>query len=242
VDAASHDSRVGSVCGKLLRWSPQQSSELSNVIDSTGVFFTRNMRHLDRGSEESDAGQYDQPQFVFGATGAAALYRRSMIDDVSVFGEFFDEAFFADREDADVAWRAQLMGWNCLYVPRAVAWHVRRVTPERREQLPLIINWHSVKNRFLMRRKNISPWLYARLFPHFIVRDLAVWGYALVRDRRLISALLHPLRHRSETMRKRAWIQAHRRVSDRDLLKWFGRQTGEPAHLATAPAVQALHG
>ena len=82
-------------------------------------------------------------QWVFGATGAAAMFRRSFVEAVSVDGEFFDEDFFSYREDADLAWRAQVMGWKCLYTPAAVAWHVRRVTPERREQLPLVINWHS---------------------------------------------------------------------------------------------------
>jgi GT2 family glycosyltransferase len=229
VRAGESDSGVGTVCGKLLRWAPGATNELTNVLDSAGMYFLRNLRHLDRGSGEQDRGQYDQSEFVFGATGAAALYRRTMIEDVSVFGEFFDEDFFAYREDADLAWRAQIMGWKCLYVPTAVAWHVRRVTPERRSQLPLLINWHSVKNRFLMRQKNISPWLYWRLLPYFGVRDLAVVGYALLRDRRLFSAVVYPLRHRSETRRKREWIQAHRRVSDRELLKWFGAQTGEPA-------------
>ena len=77
--------------------------------------------------------------------------------------EFFDEEFFSFREDADLAWRAQVLGWKCVYVPMAVAWHARRVTPERRRDLPLIINWHSVKNRFLMRGKNASGWLCRQL-------------------------------------------------------------------------------
>ena len=62
-------------------------------------------------------GQYQQAELVFGATGAAALYRRAMLDDVRVAREYFDEDFFAYREDADLAWRAQLLGWRCLYVP-----------------------------------------------------------------------------------------------------------------------------
>ena len=132
VRAGESDSGVGTVCGKLLRWTPGASHELTSMVDSTGMYFLRNLRHLDRGSGEQDRGQYDRQEFVFGATGAAALYRRTMIEDVSVFGEFFDEDFFAYREDADVAWRAQIMGWQCFYVPTAVAWHVRRVTPERR--------------------------------------------------------------------------------------------------------------
>ncbi len=99
---------------------------------------------------------------MFGATAAAALYRRAMIDDISLDGEFFDSDFFVYREDADVAWRAQLMGWKCLYAPYARGYHVRKVLPGNRRALPPEINMHSVKNRFLMRIKNISPDLYWR--------------------------------------------------------------------------------
>ena len=126
---------AGAVCGKLLRWDPKKPDARTNVIDSTGVYFTRNMRHLDRGAEEIDRGQYDRVQYVFAATGAATLFRREFIDAVSVDGEFFDEEFFSFREDGDLAWRAQLMGHKYLYTPKAVAWHVRRVTPERRKDL-----------------------------------------------------------------------------------------------------------
>jgi len=193
----------------------------TNVLDSTGIYFTRNMRHLDRGAEEIDRGQYDRMQYVFGASGAAALFRRSFIDDVSVEGEFFDEEFFAFREDGDLAWRAQVMGWKCLYVPTAVAWHVRRVTPERRRDLPLVINWHSAKNRFLMRGKNASGWLCRRLFWPVLWRDILTFGYAIVRDRRLWSAVTYWWRARDNIRRKRAIVQSRRRVSDRDLLWWF---------------------
>jgi GT2 family glycosyltransferase len=179
------------------------------------------MRHLDRGAEEIDRGQYDRLQYVFGATGAAAFFRRDFINDVSIEGEFFDEEFFAYREDADLAWRAQLMGWKCLYLPTAVAWHVRRVTPERRRNLPLSINWHSAKNRFLMRWKNASGWLWRRLFLPVTWRDLMIFGYAIVRDRRLWSAVTYWWPARGSIRRKRAIIQSRRRVSDRDLLWWF---------------------
>jgi GT2 family glycosyltransferase len=221
VDAGASHPEAGSICGKLLRWNPALEPHQSNVIDSTGIYFTRNMRHLDRGAEEADRGQYDRAQYVFGATGAAAMFRRSFVEAVSVDGEFFDEDFFSYREDADLAWRAQLMGWKCLYVPTAVAWHVRRVTPERREQLPLIVNWHSVKNRFLMRGKNASGWLCWRLLWPVAWRDLMTLGYAVLRDRRLLSALAYPWRALGTIRRKRAFIQSRRKVSDRELIWWF---------------------
>jgi GT2 family glycosyltransferase len=220
VAAAAHP-KAGSVCGKLLRWDPDNEPHQTRTIDSTGIYFTRNLRHLDRGAEATDHGQYDRAQYVFGATGAAAMFRRSMVEAVSMDGEFFDEGFFSYREDADLAWRAQVMGWKCLYAPTAVAWHVRRVTPERREQLPLVINWHSLKNRFLMRGKNASGWLCRKLFWPVAWRDLMTVGYALLRDRRLLSALVYPWKVRDRIRRQRAIIQSRRKVSDREMIWWF---------------------
>jgi GT2 family glycosyltransferase len=224
VAAAELDSRVGSVSGKLLRGPRDQSVELARIIDSTGIYFTPSLRHLDRGAEESDNGQYPRVEYVYGASGAAALYRRTMVEDISVKGEFFDEQFFAYREDADVAWRAQLMGWKCIYTPKAVAWHVRRVTPERRGHLPIEINWHSVKNRFLMRAKNISWPLYLRFFLPITWRDAEVVGYCLLVDRRLVSALGAVWKARNELWRKRQLIQSRRRVKDQELIVWFSAQ------------------
>src|SRR5215831_13577067 len=115
VEAGHIDSRVGAVCGKLLTMSATFEIPARPVVDSTGIYFNPMLRHLDRGSQEVDNGHYLQYEYVFGASAAAALYRREMIEDISLDGEFFDSDFFVYREDADVAWRAQLMGWKCLY-------------------------------------------------------------------------------------------------------------------------------
>jgi GT2 family glycosyltransferase len=80
-----------------------------------------------------------------GATAAAALYLRKMIDDTSIDGEFFDPDFFVYREDADVAWRAQLLGWRCMYTPDALAYHVRNVLPGKRRALPSAIKERALR-------------------------------------------------------------------------------------------------
>ena len=231
LQAAELDQRAGALCGKLLRWNPNGEPEFTSRIDSTGIYFTRSLRHFDRGGEESDHGQYQELQYVFGATGAAALYRRAMVDDVSVEGDFF-----AYREDADLAWRAQLLGWKCLYVPAAVGWHERRVTPERFRQLPLLINWHSVKNRFLMRLKNATLGTCLRLFLPVTFRDLTIVGYSMVGERRFLSAFAFVWKNRQRTLRKRRIIQARRRVPEAEIRSWF-RNTPEARALETpAPA------
>src|SRR5260370_31084723 len=95
-----------------------------------------------------------------------------MIGDVSIGGDFFDPDFFSYREDADVAWRSQLLGWRCIYTPAAVGWHVRSVVPGDRRSITPSINMHSVKNRFLMRIKNTTPRLYRQCLLPMTVRGL----------------------------------------------------------------------
>src|SRR6476659_6194463 len=172
VDAGQVDPKVGTVCGKLLTIRATFDLPDKQLVDSTGIYFTPMLRHLDRGSQESDNGHYLNFEYVFGATAAAALYRRSMIEDISVLGEFFDPDFFVYLEDADVAWRAQLLGWKCIYTPLSRGYHVRNVLPGNRRALPPVINMHSVKNRFLMRMKNMTADLYRRNWFSITVRDV----------------------------------------------------------------------
>ena len=212
---------VGTLCGKLLRAEPGGVPRDPPTLDSTGIEFHRSFRHLDRGSEEPDRGQYDAEERVFGATGAAACYRRAMIEDVSVEGEFFDEEFFAYREDADVAWRAQLLGWDCLYVPKAVGYHVRRVLPENRADVADELNRHSVKNRFLMRIKNADRAVVARCGLRGLGRDLVVLGGCLVREWSSLPAFVDVARAWPRMMRHRRWIQSRRRRSPADVARWF---------------------
>src|SRR6202451_3404416 len=224
VNAGNLDSRVGTVCGKLLTMRSTFDFPEEPLVDSTGIYFTPNLRHLDRGSLEVDNGHYRNYEYVFGATAAAALYRRKMIDDISIQGEFFDSDFFVYREDADVAWRAQLMGWRCLYTPRACGYHVRNVLPGKRHALPAEINMHSVKNRFLMRIKNMTPDLYRRNWMAITGRDLLVIGACLLHEHSSLKAFGFVLRHWKRVLAKRREIMSRRKVQDDDLASWFSFQ------------------
>jgi GT2 family glycosyltransferase len=232
------DAKVGTVCGKLLAIRPTFDLHEKPLVDSTGIYFTPMLRHLDRGSQEVDNGHYTQMEYVFGATAAAALYRRAMIDDISVDGEFFDHDFFVYREDADVAWRAQLAGWTCLYTPLARGYHVRNVLPGNRRALPADINMHSVKNRFLMRIKNISLPLYRKFFWSITWRDALVIACCLLWEHSSLKAFSFLFRNWSSTMRKRRYIQSITRVTDAYMESWFSyKPISKPANLAM-PHVQ----
>jgi GT2 family glycosyltransferase len=221
VEAGMADPEAGCVCGKLLSIGPGFKPLDRLRVDSTGIYFTPAMRHFDRGWREPERSAYDRLEYVFGASAAAALYRRTMIDDVTVEGEFFDADFFVSREDADVAWRALLLGWRTLYTPAAVAFHVRTVTPVNRHALPALINMHSVKNRFLMRIKNVTAGLYRRYWLPMTWRDLLVVGGSLLWEPTSMVAFWHVARCLPRALRRRHAIMSRRRVSDREMARWF---------------------
>ncbi|MGB9777649.1 MAG: glycosyltransferase family 2 protein [Anaerolineae bacterium] len=90
-----------------------------DVLHTAGDYYRVDGRPGNRGVWETDRGQYDQEEYVFSACGGSAAYRRTMLDEIGLL----DEDFFYSCEDVDLAWRAQLAGWRCVYAPRAVVYH-----------------------------------------------------------------------------------------------------------------------
>jgi len=213
--------RPGSVTGKLLRASGPELAE-SAVIDAAGMVVSPAGRHFDRGSGEPDDGRYGRPAWVFGGTGAATLYRREALDDVRYpDGQFLAESFFAVREDAELAWRLQHRGWPCLYVPDAVAAHRRGLRPERGRRQDVLVNRHSVTNRFLLRLHCADLYWHLAAFPWWLLRDIVVVGACLSVEPSSVPGLAAVWRLRGDAIVRRRWVLGRRLAPRRHLQRWF---------------------
>lgn len=203
---------AGSASGKLFR---AEGAELSPaaVLDSTGIVFTGSGRHFDRDSGAADSADDAREREIAGVTGAAGFYRRSALDSVRISTGWFDEDFFLYREDADLALRLRAAGWRCLYVPEAVAWHRRASLPDRRGGTSPAANYHSVKNRFLLRINN-GPVPEFRRVPT-LLRDLVVLGACLTVERSSLPAFSWLARNRRRLLSKRREIAATTAASRR---------------------------
>lgn len=73
------------------------------------------------------AAKYNANKPVFSACGGAAIYKRTMLNELGLF----DEKFFAYLEDVDLSFRAQLAGHKCLYVANAEVLHEVSTTSKR---------------------------------------------------------------------------------------------------------------
>ncbi len=206
VRALDADPGAGSASGRIFR---AYGAELAPtpLLDSAGIVFTASGRHFDRGSQQPAAGRFLRPERIFGTTGAAGLYRREALESARISTGYFDSDFFLYREDADLAWRLQRLGWTCLYVPEAIAYHRRANLPERRRNMPRLVNYHSVKNRFLLRINNQMRSQMLRTLAPTLARDLVVLGACLTVERSSLPAFGWLWKNRKRLFAKRREIQ-----------------------------------
>jgi GT2 family glycosyltransferase len=155
----------------------------------------------------------------------------NQIKDLKKIGEFFDEDFFLYKEDVDLAWRLQLYGWKTLYQPKAIAYHgrgagdsaaitYRKIIEERRKisQKP---KYYSFKNQRLMQIKNEMPLLLLINLPYFLFKEIGSWIYVIIFEHYTIKAIGELFFQTPMAFKKRKIIMKKRRVSWREMRKWF---------------------
>lgn len=237
----------------LLRGDAELTRLEPPIVDAAGMRMTRELRHLDRGSGEVFNERYAVGGEVFGGSGACLLLRRDCVEDLLLDGGereadvdrlypqlargrnerslLFDEAFFAYREDADLAWRAQHLGWRTIFVPEARGVHERRVVPEKRAALPPELNRLGVRNRFLLQGNNLT-WQVAwvTLLWGVVTRNLLVLFGVVLRERTSLSAFrdLFILWGRARARRRAIKRRLAGRPERASIAPWFaGHELGK---------------
>ncbi len=216
--AAAADPRLGSLTGKLLRAGARDAGT-PPILDSTGHIVFRNSWAGNRGEGEPDRGQLDHAEEIFGVTAAAALYRRSMLAEVSEGrARPFDERFFAYIEDVDLDWRMRWLGWRSWYEPRAVAWHHRSATGARRK--PFILR-HILKNRLLLAANNdLWPQGLWRLPEVVFWTALVTTGFVLESPRAALGLVDFVRAVRGSGSRRR-FLRRNRTVGPEEIARWL---------------------
>ncbi|MBF0331932.1 MAG: glycosyltransferase [Candidatus Omnitrophica bacterium] len=178
----SKQNDIGMVSGKILRQD-------GRTIDSTGLFLSVWRTARERGYGQPDVGQLDEEGRIFGVSGAAAFYRRKMLDVIKLNNDWFDPAFRIFYEDLDVAWRANRCGWTAYYMPRALAYHVRGGSVREntgvgrsfaRQYLSDELNVDLIKNRYLAMMRNETLASFVLCLIPILLHDLCAWGYVLL--------------------------------------------------------------
>jgi GT2 family glycosyltransferase len=198
---------VGSVAPKLLRALGPDPADRLDAIDAAGMVVDRRRKNTLVG-HGCPSLAYDEPGEAFGVDGAAALYRRETLEQCAVEGEVFDPDFERWASDVDLAWRARLLGWKCVYEPAAVAYHVRWYSPSTRAGMPERDRRMQFRNRYLMMVKNDTGRGLARDLPRLAAYETLALGYALARERHLLGGYADAARLARNARRRRVSVQA----------------------------------
>ncbi|MCC6174537.1 MAG: glycosyltransferase family 2 protein [Chloroflexi bacterium] len=202
VGALQATPEAGSAASKMLLFDRRDH------IHSAGDFYRLDGVPGNRGVWERDDGRYDRPELIFGACAGAAAYRRSMLEDVGLF----DESLFMYCEDVDLAFRSQLLGYRCVYVPSAVVYHMLSATGGGPTA-----SYYCGRNFLRVLMTNMPGPLLRRWWPRIALAQLRIAGEALrhVREpsaRARLRGQLAGLRALPCAWSARRAIQSRRRV------------------------------
>lgn len=155
---------VGMAASKILVWGS------AGQIDKVGHSIYPDGQNRGRGTGQLDSGQFDLEEDVLWPDGCAAMYRKTMLDEIGGF----DEDLFAYGDDAELGLRARIAGWTCRYAPKAVVRHHRGTTLGKGSirRLALI-----ERNRVLLAVRHF-PWSLLVLNPYYYALRLwtGVWA------------------------------------------------------------------
>ena len=203
----------------------------SDEIDSAGLEIHKTRKAINRGEGTRDTGQFDAVQEVFGASGSCVLYRRTALEAIKTYGEYFDHDFFAYKEDIDMAWRLRLAGWSAWYYPPAVCYHHRRFANlERRGKLKAWggrlhvskrLRRASFKNHHLLLVKNEQLTNVILGLPWLLLREIGLLSYSLILEPFQWRTIIIFFQQLPNALRKRRLIMAQAKARPREMRKWF---------------------
>jgi GT2 family glycosyltransferase len=213
VDALKNHPEAGFAASKMLLY------QKPDLIDRAGDGYTRGGTGVMRGHLEP-GDRHCHKEWIFGACGGAAIYRACMLNDIGLF----DEDFFLLYEDVDLSFRAQLKGYQCVYVPGALVYHRGSRTIVRDSTLSVYYGHRNLEWTYL---KNMPRSLLFRTLISHILYDMAALLFFIARGRGkdFMRSKWDALKGLKGVLQKRKMIQRNKRVDDQYLWGLLERES-----------------
>lgn len=199
---------IGLTTSKILMYDQQEKiNTCGNSIHYTGLDFCRGLYE--------PSSSYSKPEEVGAISGCSFAIRREVFEQLGGF----DLDFFLYLDDADLSWRARLMGHRILFVPKSVVYHKYKLS---------IAPWKEFyleRNRYLMLMKNCSSRMLVLMLPAILVTEIVTWGHAVLNDYQYVQNKLRAywwvLTNPSKILNKRREVQNKRKIADREIIRLF---------------------
>ena len=228
IETMEKDEKIGSVQGKIYQLN---NNKKTNIIDTIGFEVFKSGEIIDNGQGEKDSSRSSESKEIFAVNGVAPAFRRTALDDVKLGKDYLDEDFFCYTEDIDLGWRLYSRGWLAVFTPRVIAWHDRTSAKksgkgfadfrEIRKKQGLWLRRISWRNQWFLFIKNLSLTNFIIFSPRFVLRQAKMFLYLLFFETKVLSCILDIIKLLPRMLNKRKIIMKQRKVSNKDIRKWF---------------------
>jgi len=216
------DSQIAALGGKIYQYDFNLSKK-TGTFDSVGIFAMVDREILSaRGVE--DMGQFEDEQDILSVRNICGFYRRRALEDARVYDEYFDEEFEFFLADIDMCWRLHLLAWRVCFVPDLVAYratHLKQITGKtaykQRERRSFI------KNDRLMLLKN--EFALTMIFDFFTIAKKRLTKKSFLREGWIWGWFIY-VKQIPMALKKRRFIQKHRRITRLEMKRWFIKKNG----------------
>ena len=197
VEILERDDQIGAVQAKIL--------QSDGLIDTTGFEIFKSRKIINRGKQTRN--EYPEGE-IFAVEGAVPVFRKQALTELPYMVDpDFRIGPYGYGDDLDLAWRMKNHGWKQWYAPSVIAYHDRS-TSGPRSNIPLIkkqLDWCNVrlaiiKNDGILHLLQDAPW--------WIVREIAVLGYMLLFEPRVLAIVPRFLRLLPSMLRRRSSAHA----------------------------------
>lgn len=228
VKALEDDEKNAAASGKLLKYD-FDNDKIINVIDSAGITLNHKRQGYDRGQNEEDCGQYDRNERVFAVCGAAPLFKKSALEKIKIDNEYFDNDFFAYKEDIDLCWRLNLYGYKCIYIHDAISYHGRGMnsskgiinTISNRRKQSEFLKGISFRNHYLMIMKNETTYSYKKDRIGIFIDLMKYLVFFLFFDFKCFKYIKQIKANKEKILKKREVIMKNVVLNDEEIYKLF---------------------
>ncbi len=208
VDGFDRYPDAGSIASKMLLFDHRDR------FHNAGDYTTLNGLPGNRGVWQQDTGQFEKEERVFSACGGAAAYRKKLLEEIGIL----DNDFFFSGEDVDMGWRANLAGWQVIYIPTAIVYHKLKASGG-----DIAGSYYDGRNFIYLLAKNYPSFLFKQEWRRVLGGQFAIakealkhWRGAAARAK--LRGQLAGILGLPKMWRKRKAIQNSRRLSDEKLM------------------------
>jgi GT2 family glycosyltransferase len=198
--------KAGSFASKMLFFDDRKR------IDLCGFALTAAGLSVDLGRSEDDGPAWSEPRKVFGACAGAAMYRQNMLREIG----FLDQDFFMVYEDLDLSFRAQLWGYECVFIPGAIVYHHLGATRSKASARNVFFSQRNVELAYL---KNMPLGLMLRSLPQRLLYEVGSAAYFFKKGAGMafVKAKIEAMRGLPAILQKRKEIQSRRTLTNGQL-------------------------